>query len=447
MGPVPLPMIMTPLDDTIVALASAPGPGARAVVRLSGPHAGQIVGSVFGAMPAGRAMAHGSLRLPGLHSPLPAVVYSMPRPGSYTGQDCVEVHTISSPPLMDLLIGTLLDAGARAAGPGEFTMRAFLAGKKDLTQAEAVLAIIEAGTEDELEQALGQLAGGITQPLHGLRDDLLNLLADVEAGLDFTEEDIQFADKRDVLLRLGVGLAHLTNLRKQLDDRAVSARPFRVALVGQPNAGKSSLFNALAGVPAAIVSPVPGTTRDYVTRSVTLQGTNVELIDTAGWQESGNTIEEQAQRLGREQASQADLVLWCVPGDQWRAERREPPGYDPVKTITVLTKTDLVNLTTDLPATSARTGRGIADLRRLLSERARGARAPALAPSLSRCRHHVEKGLIHLKNAHHAALFDEPAELFALELRLALDQIGEMAGAVYTDDLLDRIFSRFCIGK
>jgi tRNA modification GTPase len=220
-----------------------------------------------------------------------------------------------------------------------------------------------------------------------------------------------------------------------------------VALVGEPNAGKSSLFNALAGAPAAIVSPVPGTTRDYVTRSVTLQGTNVELIDTAGNQKATNTIEEQAQRLGREQAERADLVLWCIPADEWRAERREPPDVDAARTLTVLTKADLANVTTDLPVTSAKTGRGIADLRRLLSERAKGARAPALAPSLSRCRHHVEKGLAHLRNAHHAALFDEPAELFALELRLALDQIGEMVGAVYTDDLLDRIFSRFCVGK
>jgi tRNA modification GTPase len=438
---------MSHLDDTIIALASAPGPGVRAVIRLSGPDAHRVVGTLFDSMPAGRALAHGSLRLPGVHAPLPAFVLSMPGPKSYTGQDSVEIHTVSSPPLVDVLIGTLLDAGARAARPGEFTMRAFLAGKKDLTQAEAVLAVIEADTDDELKQALAQLAGGVTQPLHGLRNDLLNLLADVEAGLDFTEEDIQFADKRDVLLRLGAGLAHLTNLRKQLDDRAVSSRPFRVALVGEPNAGKSSLFNALAGVPAAIVSPVPGTTRDYVTRSVTLQGTNVELIDTAGRQEAANTIEEQAQRLGREQADRADLVLWCVPADEWRAERRQPPRSDPARTLTVLTKADLASVTIDLPLTSAKTSRGIADLRRLLSEQAKAARAPALAPSLSRCRHHVEKGLAHLRNAHHAALFDEPAELFALELRLALDQIGEMVGAVYTDDLLDRIFSRFCIGK
>src|SRR5436305_11549401 len=169
---------MTPLDDTIVALASAPGPGARAVVRLSGPDAHRVVGTAFDPMPVGRALSHGNLRLPGLHSPLPALVLSMPGPRSYTGQDCVEVHTVSSPPLVDLLIGTLLDAGARAARPGEFTMRAFLAGKLDLTQAEAVLGVLEAASRDELTQALAQLAGGIAKPLHELRDDLLNLLAD-----------------------------------------------------------------------------------------------------------------------------------------------------------------------------------------------------------------------------------------------------------------------------
>jgi tRNA modification GTPase len=199
---------------------------------------------------------------------------------------------------------------------------------------------------------------------------------------------------------------------------------------------------------------VPGTTRDYVTRSVTLLGTNVELIDTAGWQSATGTIEEQAQRLGREQASKADLVLWCVEAPAWRAEPRQGPDEDWIEALTglrspviVLTKGDLANVDTDHPVTSAKTGRGIADLRRLLAEKAQGSRAPALAPSLSRCRHHVEKALNHLRAAHHVVLFDEPAELLALELRLALDQLGEMVGAVYTDDLLDRIFSRFCVGK
>lgn len=442
------------LDDTIVALASPPGPGARAVVRLSGPAARRVVATVFADLPEDRARARGHLRLPGLHSPLPADAYVMPGPHSYTGQDCVEVHTVSSPPLVGLLMTTLLDAGARAARPGEFTMRAFLAGKKDLTQAEAVLAVIEAGTAGELTQALGQLAGGVTRPLHGLRDDLLNLLADVEAGLDFTEEGIQFVDKTQVLLRLGTGMARLTNLRKQLDDRGTSDRPFRVALVGEPNAGKSSLFNALAGMPAAIVSPVPGTTRDYLTRTVTLHGTNVELIDTAGRQAAGDAIEEQAQRLGRTQADRADLVVECVEAPAWRAEGRPASDVDSIggrtafrSPMVVLTKSDLASIESDVPTTSVKTGRGIAELRRLLADRAKAARTPPLAPSLSRCRHHVEKGLAHLRAAHHVVLFDEPAELMALELRLALEQIGEMVGAIYTDDLLDRIFSRFCIGK
>jgi tRNA modification GTPase len=161
----------------------------------------------------------------------------------------------------------------------------------------------------------------------------------------------------------------------------------------------------------------------------------------------GDTIGEQAQRLGREQTRRADLVLWCVPADQWRAERRQPPGNDPARIVTVMTKGDLDDVVADVPITSAKTGRGISEVRRLLADRAKAAKVPALAPSLSRCRHHVEKGLTHLRAAHHMVLFDEPAELLALELRLALDQLGEMVGAVYTDDLLDRIFSRFCIGK
>ena len=216
------------LDDTIVALASAPGSGARAIVRLSGPDAARLIATVFDNASASRGMATGNLRMPGVHSPLPAMVLVMPGPNSYTGQDCVEIHTISSPPLVELLVATLLDAGGRAARPGEFTMRAFLAGKKDLTQAEAVLAVIEAENDDELKRALAQLAGGVTQPLRSLRDDLLNLLADVEAGLDFSEEDIQFVNKRDMLLRLSAGMAQLYQpeeaARRALDRKSALPR-------------------------------------------------------------------------------------------------------------------------------------------------------------------------------------------------------------------------------
>jgi tRNA modification GTPase len=354
-----------------------------------------------------------------------------------------------------LLVAQLLDAGARAAQPGEFTLRAFLAGKLDLTRAEAVLAIIEAGDRRELKHALAQLAGGVAQPLQILRDDLLNLLADVEAGLDFADENLQFVETTELLHRLGKGLAQLELLRKQLEQRTIGDRPFRVVLVGRPNAGKSSLFNALAGRPAALVNPQPGTTRDYLQSSLELDGTRLELIDTAGWQNrlagegDASFIEEQAQQLGHEQAKQADLLLLCIesgnPDDIEDKQLLIQEGMPTV--VAVATKCDLAPPPRDRLATSSVTGAGLDALRKLLIERARAHAQPALAPSLSRCRHHVEACLKDLRQAHEAALFEEPAEVLALQLRGALEELGMLVGAVYTDDLLDRIFSRFCIGK
>jgi tRNA modification GTPase len=440
------------LQDTIVALASASGAGARAVIRLSGPDAARLAAAVLTApepiRPLERRRYEAAAPLPGVASPLPVDLYLWPAPRSYTGQHVAELHTLACPPLVEQLIARLLKAGARAAQPGEFTLRAFLNGKLDLTRAEAVRSVIEAGSRAELKQALAQLAGGLTRPLQELRGDLLDLLADMEAGLDFVEEDIHFVSKEELLRRLAKGLALVTNLGRQLEARAVTDRAFRVVLAGWPNVGKSSLFNALAGTPAALVSPEPGTTRDYLSRRLDLDGVTVELVDTAGWQESGGAIEEQAQALGRTQAEQADLLLLCVeagrPPDEAVVrllQRGDPPA------LAVATKCDRAAPPPNLPATSAVTGEGLELLRSLLAERARAQRQPALTPSLSRCRHHADACLEQLRRAHRAVLFDEPPELAALELRGAIDQLGEMVGAVYTDDLLDRIFSRFCIGK
>lgn len=441
------------LQDTIVALSSAPGSGARAIIRLSGPNALRIAQAAFTSTtaiePGRRRRYEGTLQLPNVYSPLPADLYVWPAPRSYTGQHLAELHTFSSPPLVELLIAQLLNAGARAAQPGEFTMRAFLAGKLDLPRAEAVLGVIEAGSRDELRQALTQLAGGVTQPLHGLREDLLNLLADVEAALDFADEDIHFVAESELLTRVTKGLALLTNLRRQLEQRASSGRVFRVVLAGRPNAGKSSLFNVLAGASAALVSAEPGTTRDYLSHRTSLGDVTMELVDTAGWQAAHGVIEEQAQALGRAQAEEADLVLLCVEAglaptveELTLLTRTGPP---PV--LGVATKCDRAAAGPGLVATSAVTGLGLDVLRESLAEQARAHRPPALAPSLSRCRHHVEGCLAHLRQAHHAALFGEPPELLALALREALDELGALVGAVYTDDLLDRVFSRFCIGK
>ncbi len=445
-----------PLDvqETIVALSSAPGPGGRAVIRMSGPGARSVVAAVFTTEAANeepsssRCLRSGLVSLPGVGSPLPADLYDWPAPHSYTGQDVAELHTLSVPALIEPLIARLLDAGARAARPGEFTLRAFLAGKLDLTRAEAVAGIIEAGSRDELKQALGQLAGGVSRPLQELRGDLLDLLADVEAGLDFADEDIAFVGGDELLHRLARGLALVTLVQKQVQQRAVAGAAYRVALVGRPNAGKSSLFNALARAPAALVSPEPGTTRDYLVRRLDLAGVAVELVDTAGLHGNAGPVEEQAQSLGRQQARQADLLLLCLEaGQAANAQESGLLGQHDPPAIGVGTKCDLAPAPPGWLATSAATGIGLGSLRGLLAERARRHYRPALAPSLSRCGHHVVACLQHLRRAHGIALNEDPPELLALELRGALDELGEMVGAVYSDELLDRIFSRFCIGK
>jgi tRNA modification GTPase len=440
-------------EDTIVALSSAPGPGLRAIVRLSGPQALRIARAVFHAdgdvVADKRRRYDGSLRLPGLHSPLPADLYVAPAPRTYTGQELVEIHSISCPPLVELLISTLLTAGARAAKPGEFTLRAFLAGKLDLPRAEAVLGVIEAADHDQLRDSLAQLAGGVTRPLDGLRDDLLNLLADVEAGLDFVDEDISFVGREDLLVRLAKGLAQLTLVRKQLETRGRSDWPFRAVLVGRPNAGKSSLYNALAGAHpnnGAIVSPVPGTTRDYLVQRLDIDGIMVELVDTAGRQDAVSDIDARAQELGRDVAGRADLLLVCIPVDAEPDAEERRFLADPSAVVLAM-QCDRAPAPPGRLATSAVSGQGLEELRALLAERAKAKREPPLAPSLSRCRHHVEACLDHLRKAHNVVLFDDPPEVLALELRSALEELGAIVGAVFTDDLLDRIFSRFCIGK
>jgi tRNA modification GTPase len=438
------------LHDTIVAVSSPLGPALRAIVRLSGPSARGTALAVFDSgegqvVPDQRGLFSGRVRLAGLLSPLPADLYLWAAPQTYTGEDVAELHVPGATPLVELLVAGLLKAGARAARPGEFTLRAFLAGKLDLPRAEAVLGVIEAGDRTELKQALTQLAGGVTRPLDGLRDDLLNLLADLEAGLDFADEDIDFVDPTRLLHQLANGLARVTLVARQLDERSLGARPFRVVLAGRPNAGKSSLFNALVGG-GALVGERPGTTRDYLRARLPGDGPPVELVDTAGWQSAGDGIEEQAQRLGREQLEGADLVLLCLAAGV-SPDADETNWLARPTVLAVATKSDRTEAPADIPSTSVVTGEGIEALRKVIVERAASRREPALAPGLSRCRHHVARCLEHLRRAHEMVLFGDPPELLAVELRGALDELGEMVGAVYTDDLLDRIFSRFCIGK
>jgi tRNA modification GTPase len=435
-------------EDTIVALSSASGPGARAVIRITGSRAFEIL--VASGMAAGpidcskRHFVSVELRLSGVHSPLPADVYVWPNPHTYTGQDLLELHTISSPPLVELVIAQLLNAGARAAQPGEFTMRAFLAGKLDLTQAEAVLVVINARSPEQLKDALGELAGGVAQPLQTLRNDLLDLLADLEAGLDFAEEDIRFVDRTEFVCRLNKGLEVLDQLGEQLDQRALSERCFRAVLVGRPNAGKSSLFNRLARHGVALVSDKPGTTRDYLASKVVIDDIPVELVDTAGWNGVVGGIEDQALVLSTRQVAEADLLLLCMEAGSSPNEK-ELSLLAQTRTLPLATKCDLASDEQDWLATSAVTGAGIEQLAKAIAQEARKRIDRGPAAHLSRCKHHVSACRTHLSLA--VAQAAVAPELVALELRGALDELGVMVGAVYTDDLLDRVFSRFCIGK
>lgn len=447
-------------DDTIAALSSAVGPAYRAIVRISGPQTSHIIQRIFRAIEHhptttfSRNLIPGHVHLSGVHSPLPADLYFFSKPNSYTGQDLAELHTISSPPLLERLLADVGNFGARPARPGELTLRAFLAGKLDLAQAEAVHALIEARSEEDLRRALSQLAGGLSRPLDRLRNELLNLLADLEAELDFVDEDITFVQHSELEHRLAVAINELEAIQRQLEERSISGRPFRVVLVGKPNAGKSSLFNALAPGPTALVSPMAGTTRDYLTKRLTLGGVLVELIDTAGWQNTTHVIDAQAQALACEQAETADLILWCVEtGDQ---SELPPPIDFKDKLIRIRTKSDLAiwqsiegqtSAATNEISTSVTIPQGIVELTQEITKRALEFSRPAGVPSESRCRHHLVACQAELREALKLAIAHEPRELMALCLRSALNQLAEIVGAIYTNDLLDRIFSRFCIGK
>jgi tRNA modification GTPase len=456
-------------DDTIVAIASAAGGAARGIVRLSGPDVVDCLEPWFtpdgaidlAAVRLPQAIS-GLLRLEGFSSPAPCDLYLWPTKASYTRQPTAEMHLPGSPPLLAATVRRACEHGARLAQPGEFTLRAFLAGRLDLTQAEAVLGVIDAADRRELDAALAQLAGGLGGSLRALRDRLLELLAHLEAGLDFVDEDIEFIAAEETQRQLQEAQAVVAELIERTQTRSdVSERP-RIALFGWPNVGKSSLFNALAGREEALVSPRPGATRDYLSARIDLEGLPCELIDTAGIEpDAALGIALEAQASSSQQRSQARLLLLCLdrtrPLNAWEQarlldQRNEPP------TVIVLTKADQPRVLADLPAAvvaeaieaSSLTGAGLQALRRrireLLLEASESASGVVLNTAV-RCHGSLLAAAESLQRAAELAHSAAGDELVAAELRIALDQLGQVVGAVYNDDLLDRIFSRFCIGK
>lgn len=469
-------------EDTIVAIASASGVAPRGIVRVSGPLAMNLLQTVFRSHQLDRDSPEdvnhskspytltGEVNAGEKLGMAPCEALVWPTKRSYTQQTALELHTIGSPPLLAEIVTELCRHGARVAGPGEFTMRAFLAGRIDLTQAEAVLGVIDAEGDQSLQVALKQLSGNLATPLHELREEMLGFLAHLEAGLDFVEEDIEFISQEELLAQLGNSQQRILELVEQLATRHTSREAFRVVICGRPNVGKSSLLNALTADQVAIVSEQAGATRDYLTQAVRLGGVDCLLIDTAGVEETPSVgIAATAQNQTNDQVKQADLKLFCLEAekepDNWERQQLEALKNEETWTIIVLTKADRSQVATPSVAmmsgggtslraacmlTSSEKGEGIRELREQIAATAQTQQhldTSVVPATAMRCQTSLNAAASALHRAENAVIAQLGEELVAAEIRAALDELGQVVGAVYTDDILDRIFSRFCIGK
>lgn len=452
--------------DPITAIATAPGRGAVGIVRVSGRDVSAVVQAVCGrALKAREATylpfldAHGQAIDQGLALHFPA-------PHSYTGEDVLELQAHGGQVVLQLLLARCLEAGAsiglRVAQPGEFTERAFLNDKIDLAQAEAIADLIDASTEAAARSASRSLSGAFSQEIHSLRDALIHLRMLVEATLDFPEEEIDFLRKADADGQLAKLQAMLSAVMQRAQQGALLREGIKVVIAGQPNAGKSSLLNALAGAELAIVTPIAGTTRDKVAQTIQIEGVPIHVIDTAGLRESEDEVEKIGIARAWDEIAAADVVLLLhdltrsgMPDYQANDAailallRQRVPASVPV--LDVWNKTDAVAGAQRLPGEwlSAKTGAGLDGLRRRLLEIA-GWRSAPEGVYIARERHvqalrRVDGHL--MEAAAQLARQAQALDLLAEELRLAQNALNEITGEFTSDDLLGVIFSSFCIGK
>lgn len=439
-------MTRTGLADTIAAIATAPGSAGVGIVRVSGPEALALADQLFqgrkrpSRTPGGRFLFGQLIAADG--EPLDEGLCLVFRaPHSYTGEDVVEFQTHGSPAVLARVLSRVLELGARTARPGEFTLRAYLSGRLDLVQAEAVLDLVNAGTETARRQGALGLSGALGAQVQEISTLLTRTLAAIQAMLDYPEEGVPEED-RDLPLE---GAEH--RLRHLLDTaRAgqVATRGARLALIGRPNAGKSSLLNALLGYERSIVTPIPGTTRDYLEAGLELAGVPITLVDTAGIRETSDTIEAAGVEQALHLAGNADLVLALEDGSQARVDL---PAALPqaARLIRVQTKADLPAAWTDstsLPV-SAVTGAGLPELREAIAGALLGdvGRSEAWLTT-ERQTDAARRALAHVQAARHL-----PDELASYELEEALQALAELTGRDVQEEVVDAVFRNFCVGK
>jgi tRNA modification GTPase len=455
------------LADTIAAIATPLGEAGLAVIRISGPDALKIADRCF--TPAGKnsvspscAVTHtihyGSIVHNGdvVDEVLLSVMHA---PRTFTREHSVEITCHGGLLPAKLVLDTVLAGGARLAEPGEFTRRAFLNGRLDLAQAEAVADLIQSRTELALRAANEQLAGKLSRRINELRDQMLKTLAHVEAHIDFPDEDIAPDTRAQLISRLEEGVGLMNDLLRTADEGQILRRGIRAAIVGRPNAGKSSLLNQLLGRDRAIVSAIPGTTRDTIEETANIRGLPVVFIDTAGLREARDEIELEGIRRSRDSLQKAELILHVLDASEplTQADVAFLAEFGTKKTILVCNKIDLPRQLR-LPAeTAARavdvcclTGKGIEPLKDAIKQLVWSGeiRAEMLEVMInSRHQDALQRARDATLRTIEALRTDQTLELVALDLRIAVNAVGEIVGKTATEDLLDMIFSQFCIGK
>lgn len=444
---------------TIAAIATPPGRGGIGIVRLSGPHVRTIAEALLGEVPAPRTAALHSFRAGDGTAIDTGLALYFPAPASFTGEDVLELHGHGGPVVMDLLLARVIELGAHLAEPGEFSRRAFLNDKLDLAQAEAIADLIDSGSVQAARAALRSLRGEFSQAVRALTEAVIETRMHVEAAIDFPEEEIDFLADTALRQRLDRTLDLCAQITANAKQGALLREGMTVVIAGKPNAGKSSLLNKLAGYDAAIVTDIPGTTRDILRERVHIDGMPLHILDTAGLREQADTVEAEGIRRAREAMHEADRILYVIDAsaapddDALHAELRALPGEVPV--TLVWNKIDLVNTEPRCePSSPARvylsvvSGQGIDLLRAHLKECV-GYQGSS-AGTLSARRRHLDalaRASRHLEEAARQLTEHRAGELMAEELRQAQHCLGEITGEFTPDDLLGRIFATFCIGK
>ena len=453
--------------DTIAAIATPLGEGGLAVIRVSGPQAMAVADRCFvpggtQARPLSEAPTHtlhyGHVTRDGrVVDEVMAAVMRAPR--TFTAEDTVEISCHGGLLPARLVLEAVLAAGARLAHPGEFTRRAFLNGRIDLAQAEAVADLIQARTELALAAANEQLAGRLSRQIDRLRDDLMHVLAHVEAQLDFPDEDIAPETQEQLLQRLDHAAAFMDGLLRTAREGQLLRRGLRAAILGRPNAGKSSLLNQLLGRDRAIVSPVPGTTRDTIEETADVRGLPVVFIDTAGLREAADDLEAEGIRRSRQSLEQAELILHVLDASQplTPEDERQLAEFSAKPRLLVLNKSDLPRRL-ELPApltpapleVSCLTGAGVEALKDALKAAVWSGDIPGeMWQVMINSRHQdaLRRAREAVGEARRGLRAAVPLDLVALDVRIAVQAVGEVVGKTATEDLLDLVFSQFCLGK